>query len=685
MAAADYSHYLQEFQRYLPLKNLFLLHGNIYDLLPYPVYDGSGVRWKYLPLNRLLYRFFKDRHYQAVVFYDQVDGLTFQTEAERDLFRGMYKEKDPDQDTTGNAGGGAAPTTADSTPRGNQQAGGWPLTLSPPIRDFDAALNAVQQALGKNSAPLALIIDHASRLVTAPGHLSPREGQQFIKLLKCVQRASAKTMGRDLNHVLVLVCDRLTDLPAWLYLRNPLVKTLEITLPSEEERRHYFEIALPGFHPGDGCHYDENAIIDTLVDISRGLANYELECLRLISLKEGIPLNKPKGIVEHYKFGVVESAWELLQQRKGRERLDRAADILRRRVKGQEAAIAAVVDIIKRAATGLSGIHHSAAAHKPKGILFFAGPTGVGKTEMARSLAELLFGDENACIRFDMSEYAQEHSDQRLLGAPPGYIGYEEGGQLTNKIKETPFAVLLFDEIEKAHPKIMDKFLQILEDGRMTDGKGETVYFSEAVIIFTSNIGAYTDVPLGDGTIVRRPNILPYAWRCPECGQMYIKETQPAVCGCGKEGFEHIETPYEWVQKRILQAIEEHFKLTLGRPEIYNRIGNNFVVFDYIRPPVVGEIIDKILANMREELKEKQQLMLQFAPSVYDYLQKKAVCNIEQGGRGIGNFIETALVNPLARLIFDKNIVDGSLLIQDIREIRQNEQVTYELDYTNKV
>ncbi|MHB9308697.1 AAA family ATPase, partial [Fusobacterium polymorphum] len=122
--------------------------------------------------------------------------------------------------------------------------------------------------------------------------------------------------------------------------------------------------------------------------------------------------------------------------------------------------------------------------------LFFVGPTGVGKTELAKSLASFIFGDENACIRFDMSEYNHEHSDQRLVGAPPGYVGYEAGGQLTNAVKEKPFCVLLFDEIEKAHGRILDKFLQILEDGRLTDGKGETVYFSETIIIFTSNIGA---------------------------------------------------------------------------------------------------------------------------------------------------------------------------------------------------
>ena len=163
--------------------------------------------------------------------------------------------------------------------------------------------------------------------------------------------------------------------------------------------------------------------------------------------------------------------------------------LLRQRLMGQDQAISKTVNIVKRAVSGLSGLQHSSGQNKPRGVLFFAGPTGTGKTELTKALAEQLFGDENNCIRFDMSEFAESHADQKLFGAPPGYVGYEAGGQLTNAIKERPFSILLFDEIEKAHPSIMDKFLQILEDGRMTDGQGNTVYFSETLIIFTSNLG----------------------------------------------------------------------------------------------------------------------------------------------------------------------------------------------------
>lgn len=685
MADIKYSRWLSEFKRHLPLKTLFLLHGNIYDLLLYPVKSGDEARWAYFPLRKLLHRFLSDEQYQCVVYYDLADGITFLTEREMKLFQEAEAEKS-NQDNQEKCEGVEArsgqikPVTADK-----QQEHTLPnrrLIGMSHLRDFDAALDAVRRAMLSSSDSIAIVIDFASRLISSSDHLSQQERRQFVKLLKCVEEAALKGPGKVSNDVLMLISDRLTDLPAWLYLHNPLVKPLQIDLPDHNDRRRYFESAADGFYQSADSDYDRSEVIDLFIDLSRGLTNYELECLRRVSLKEQLAFNEPKKIIEHYKFGIVESAWDKLNRGKERERLAKADVILRNRVKGQEAAIHAVVDIIKRAAAGLSGIHHSAAALKPKGVLFFAGPTGVGKTEMAKSLAELLFGDENACLRFDMSEYAQEHSDQKLLGAPPGYVGYEEGGQLTNKIKESPFSVLLFDEIEKAHPKIMDKFLQILEDGRMTDSKGETVYFSEAVIIFTSNIGAYVDVSLGDGTYMRKPNLLPFSWSCSSCGEFNFEQEEPKICKCGNSRFTKVETPYQLVKERVLTAVEEHFKLKLGRPEIYNRIGNNFVVFDYIRKPVVKQIISRVLENICRELQEKSHVEVHFSDSVYEYLQEKVADDIEYGGRGIGNLVETALVNPLARYIFDNELTTSTLVVEGVNEKDLEGQVVYELELT---
>src|SRR5205823_4257013 len=157
---------------------------------------------------------------------------------------------------------------------------------------------------------------------------------------------------------------------------------------------------------------------------------------------------------------------------------------LRQRVVGQDTALARVANAIRRSRAGLSD------PNKPIGSFIFLGPTGVGKTELARALAEFLFDDEHSMVRIDMSEYMEKHAVARLIGAPPGYVGYEEGGQLTEAVRRRPYAVILFDEIEKAHPDVFNVLLQIMDDGRLTDGKGRTVDFKNAVIIMTSNIGA---------------------------------------------------------------------------------------------------------------------------------------------------------------------------------------------------
>jgi ATP-dependent Clp protease ATP-binding subunit ClpA len=231
-----------------------------------------------------------------------------------------------------------------------------------------------------------------------------------------------------------------------------------------------------------------------------------------------------------------------------------------------------------------------------------------------------------------MSEYAQSHSDQKLLGAPPGYVGYESGGQLTNAVKKNPFSILLFDEIEKAHPSIFDKFLQILEDGRMTDGQGNMVYFSETIIIFTSNLGIYTRGENGE----REANVTS-------------------------------DMPYLEMSERVREAIENYFKLDLGRPEILNRIGENIVIFDYIRPDVARRIlrsqVDKIMSNLKSE----KRINVNLSEAAYGTLETKALSNLSNGGRGIGNIVESLFINPLARHLFDNEIFnDGILNIESI-------------------
>ena len=326
-----------------------------------------------------------------------------------------------------------------------------------------------------------------------------------------------------------------------------------------------------------------------------------------------------------YKYGIKENMWETIDE----EAVNNLENSLEERVKGQDRAIKKVSSVIKRAVTGMSGLQHSSNGNKPKGILFFAGPTGTGKTELTKALAEVLFGDENNCIRFDMSEYSESHSDQKLFGAPPGYVGYEAGGQLTNAVKEKPFSILLFDEIEKAHPSIMDKFLQILEDGRMTDGQGNTVYFSESLIIFTSNLGI-------------------------------TKKTIDSSGNERREQLVSIDETYEGMENKVINGIKAHFK-----PEVVNRIGNNIVVFDFIRDEVSQLIVKSQIKKINENIKRLKKIDIEISQETLEYYYKlsKEKNILEMGGRGIGNMIEEKYINELSNYIFDSRNEKGKIII----------------------
>ncbi len=204
-----------------------------------------------------------------------------------------------------------------------------------------------------------------------------------------------------------------------------------------------------------------------------------------LSLLEKLEMSRMRKIVNRYRLGTEEDPWSKLPLTGPPKGLiDSAVMWFKERVIGQDEAIEEVLRALKKARAGVVGLA-SGQSSKPKAVFFFAGPTGVGKTFLAKKLAEYLFDTEEAFIRFDMSEFKEEHTISKLIGSPPGYVGYEEGGKLTNAVKERPFSVILFDEIEKAHPRIMDIFLQILDDGRLTDSRGQTVFFMESVIIFT--------------------------------------------------------------------------------------------------------------------------------------------------------------------------------------------------------
>ncbi len=591
----------RELEIFSRIKPLIMLEGNILDSYQFP-HEGSVPKGSILRLTDYLHYFYKDMGYGCIAFYDSRRGFCNSCES-------GYTERFAELVNAEVSGGFV-------------EAG---------FRSGEAA-RLIQRALSQNRTPCVVVMNFASRCIASPERMQQPEVDSFTALLQAtMDSAEVRADGGKLRNLLILAVNKSNDIPAWFYLDNPNEKTITIGTPTRGERLEFVSGGnFPAFFTAEqyrsgmewyGSRPDElRAVQERFAALTEGFSFTELNGLRKLCKNEGFAIKDMCGVIDLYKYGVRENPWRNLDI----EKLHGAEEYFRSRVKGQDGAVIRTLDVVKRAVTGLSGLQGSSHT-RPKGVLFFAGPTGTGKTETAKTLAAQLFGDDSCCIRFDMSEYSQSHSDQKLLGAPPGYVGYEAGGQLTNAVRNKPFSILLFDEIEKAHPSVMDKFLQILEDGRMTDGQGNTVYFSECVIIFTSNLGIYTRTPDGG----RVQNVTP-------------------------------DMPYQQVQQRVRSAIEEHFKLELGRPEILNRIGENIVVFDFIRPDAAREILRSQVDRVLRELSAERRINVTISEQAYSVLLEHALGNLENGGRGIGNIVGSLLIDPLSRYLFDNGIFSDS-------------------------
>lgn len=286
------------------------------------------------------------------------------------------------------------------------------------------------------------------------------------------------------------------------------------------------------------------------------------------------------------------------------QKLTHLEERLHQRVVGQEQAVAAVSDAIRRSRAGIGD------QNRPIGSFLFLGPTGVGKTELARSLAEVLFNDEHAMMRIDMSEYMEQHAVSRLIGSPPGYVGYEQGGQLTESVRRRPYSIVLFDEIEKAHSDVFNILLQVLDDGRLTDGQGRTVNFKNTIIIMTSNIGA-GEVDLKDD------------------GQLY-------------------------------DTLRRHFK-----PEFINRI-DDIVVFGSIDQSFMEHITNVQLERTAKSIFQSKQISLGFTDSAKKLLADRGY-NPQYGARPLKRVIQTEVLNPLAKMIIDGSVTEGASVSVDAK------------------
>ena len=303
------------------------------------------------------------------------------------------------------------------------------------------------------------------------------------------------------------------------------------------------------------------------------------------------------------------------------EKLSRMEEYLKRRIVGQDEAVRKISDTVKRSRAGISD------PNRPIGSFIFLGPTGVGKTELTKALAEFMFDDEKALIRVDMSELMEKHSVSKLIGAPPGYVGFEEGSSFAESVRHRPYSVVLFDEIEKAHPEVFNVLLQILDDGRLTDAKGRVINFKNTVIIMTSNVG-----------------------------QQFIDKMQ--TIGFSRSSEE--SDGYENVKDKVLNSLKDHF-----RPEFLNRV-DDIIVFDVLSREAIKNIVDIQIGIVQKRLSEKE-IDVSVTDAVLELLSKEGY-NPQYGARPLKRLIQDKILNPVASMMISNKVLSGGTILVDVRD-----------------
>jgi energy-coupling factor transporter ATP-binding protein EcfA2 len=576
----------ERFSRDIGIKDSVILYGNVFDIC-----KNNLNQNKYESILENVYSLVREKGYKKIHVWDSVEG---------------------ESPTLGDRVSGPAEISAASNSYldANDSSFADPPSNSGAPVDVDNFFSQMLKTLSTETGT-AFILNFSDYLFGNSNALSAQERLYLEKIYKTLQmqryNVDSDYFLSTTRNLIVIIAKNQSSIPPIFYLENSQVSSINVPYPGRPERADFVDSEIDILRVSKSLKDKENKIIkDNFIDSLDGFNLKEIAQLIRLSRQNKDELSCEK-LVNLYKYGEKISPWEELSK----EKLETIEETLKKRVQGQDEAIGKVKSVILRAYTGFSGLQHSTKQRKPKGTLFFVGPTGVGKTELAKSIAEFIFGDENACIRFDMSEFSQEHSDQRLIGAPPGYVGYEAGGQLTNAVMAKPFCVLLFDEIEKAHGRILDKFLQILEDGRLTDSKGQTVYFSETIIIFTSNIGA------SNGEI------------SPDMDKKIVRQA-------------------------FINEVKNHFVNTLKRPELLNRIGDNIVPFNFINDKFVFVKIAKgKFRPIVEFMKERYQCTLKFENEEQIFESIAAQTDARNGGRGLLNIIESSIVNKLSDFVFE--------------------------------
>ena len=600
------SSWLGDFAAQLYRGHHVLLHGNINDLV---LAAGRDIGFA-----QALVRLLDEFGYDVVARYDVVDGLQAAPGSDAARFDALLTSMAGQQSDPAAVAQDSSPTRTGAARQDVVQAARAPHAAS--MANPEVAAQRIHQILSQSDVATAVWADAADLLIRDPRHIDLSERQLLMRIRRAMRDAAIVPgkQGRNLRNVIVFSTTRLAHIPEGFVTDDPTLTTVEVPLPDFKERLTFLSQRFSRFYGSEGIADDEQAnVVDRLARLSDSIGFRNLDAMARLSTLASIDVDDSSRLVSYFRFGVRHDPWSDLRSSDVR----RSRETLIGRVIGQPQAVEALVEAVMAAHLGIDFVADpNASAGRPKGAFFFVGPTGVGKTELAKALAELLFGDAAALIRFDMSEYSQSHSVERLVGSPPGYVGYGEGGQLTRRVLERPFSVLLFDEIEKADRNVFDKFLQILDEGRLTDGQGRTADFSQTVIIFTSNQGTAELYGQGDPTAL----------------------------------------DYEKISDHYRAHITNYFRQELGRPELLGRLGEeNVLAFDVLRSDSVRAIASKFLDQLLRSL-ESSGLDVRLdreaaLAAVRQDVQRTDV--LLEGGRGIRRAVDRTVRKPLLRWLVE--------------------------------
>lgn len=595
--------------------------------------------------------------------------------------------------------------------------------------DFSRMHLALSGAL-KNKKPYMFVV-LASRMSMTPGNVSNAEENQTFAVISLLTNALDTTVDNEENpNRLVVVADKSNDIPAWLSSEqyNHTIKKLHVSKPDSEDRQYYFDNMFQLIRPMSRHKIIDSEKLARVIDPLRGPENdAEKEFMSIrrnyVNKTDGFSLREMAHLTEYvrsepdgdaknitsenvalkiasFKSGVSVNPWTKPDTIDKIRQLEIECGKV---IIGQDRVLKAAANIMQLAVTETNRVFTPSA---PRAVLFLAGPTGTGKTELAKQLTELVFGNQDRMKRFDMSEFRADHTEARLFGAPPGYVGHEAGGELTEYVKRFPFSLILFDEIEKACSSIMDKFLQILSDGRLTDGQGETVDFSNTIIVMTSNAGIKDPRETGanagqNGAELMTPVTID---DMRQMEQNYINKmtnsdavvaesnsesndvTEPVLenvmpyADAQGQPIDYINMEFsqddyknldDKVNQQLNKNLEKHFSDVLGRPELYGRLKESIIAYNFITAGSARDIalkyVDKVNTFMLEKYRAEIQ-MEEGKPKTMDEVKNfvaRACMNPQVrvfGARGVIEHVKTIYAGSLSEFIIkEKNIRDRKI------------------------